>query len=261
MMTQPMIDLHCHILPGVDDGAQTMEDTLAMAHKAVDQGITHILCTPHYNNGQYDNKKGDIIPLVNHVQHELDVQQIQLQLLPGQETHISDDLVDCMARDEVLYTDLQEQYLLLEFPSSEVPIYAQPLFAQILALGKTPVIVHPERNDHFIKAPNDLITYLEMGCLSQLTAPSYLGIFGKQIQKTAKLMVQHNLVQCIASDAHGLQRRNFYLQEALQAIHQDFGETKVTQFLKTARALVNGDEILVTDYTSITKAKPWWKLI
>ena len=74
-------------------------------------------------------------------------------------------------------------------------------------------------------------------------------------------MVQHNLVQCIASDAHGLQRRNFYLQEALQAIHQDFGETKVTQFLKTARALVNGDEISVTNYTSITKKKPWWKLI
>ena len=83
-MSQPVIDLHCHILPGVDDGAQTMEDTLAMAHKAVDQGITHILCTPHYNNGQYNNKKSDIIPLVERVQHEIDVQQIQLHLLPGQ---------------------------------------------------------------------------------------------------------------------------------------------------------------------------------
>lgn len=82
-------------------------------------------------------------------------------------------------------------------------------FFELLKLGKIPVIVHPERNTYFAKDPNRLLPYLEMGCLTQLTAPSYLGRFGKEIQKTAKKMVKYNLVQMIASDAHGVERRSF----------------------------------------------------
>lgn len=91
-------------------------------------------------------------------------------------------------------------------------------FFELLELGKTPVIVHPERNAHFREDPNHLLPFLDMGCLAQITAPSYVGVFGKDIQKTAKTMVKHNLVQMAASDAHGVSKRTFYLKSAMSRL-------------------------------------------
>ncbi|HAQ9885966.1 TPA: tyrosine protein phosphatase, partial [Enterococcus faecium] len=184
-----MIDLHCHILPGIDDGAENLEASIAMAEKAIQQGITHILCTPHHNNGKYSNEKSQVISLVASLQAELEKRQLPLTLLEGQEVRITGTLIEDIHRDEILFTDLDDTYLLIEFPTLEVPLYAEWLFFELLELGKTPVIVHPERNAHFREDPNHLLPFLDMGCLAQITAPSYVGVFGKDIQKTAKTMV------------------------------------------------------------------------
>lgn len=209
-----MIDLHCHILPGIDDGAENLEASIAMAEKAIQQGITHILCTPHHNNGKYSNEKSQVISLVASLQAELEKRQLPLTLLEGQEVRITGTLIEDIHRDEILFTDLDDTYLLIEFPTLEVPLYAEWLFFELLELGKTPVIVHPERNAHFREDPNHLLPFLDMGCLAQITAPSYVGVFGKDIQKTAKTMVKHNLVQMAASDAHGVSKRTFLKMSA-----------------------------------------------
>lgn len=96
-----MIDLHCHILPNVDDGAGNMETSLAMAKEAVTQGITHILCTPHHNNGRYENSKATVIPAVALLQAELDKQQIDLTLFEGQEVRITGDLLQEIKDDQI----------------------------------------------------------------------------------------------------------------------------------------------------------------
>ena len=96
-----------------------------------------------------------------------------------------------------------------------------------------------------------LIPFLEMGCLSQLTAPSYVGVFGKKIQKTAKQMVKHGLVQCVASDAHNLKGRKFYLAEAYNAIRKDFGTEKERYFKGVAKCMINGDDIHVAPYSPV----------
>ncbi|KII50459.1 tyrosine protein phosphatase, partial [Enterococcus faecalis] len=101
-----MIDLHCHILPGIDDGAETLEASIAMAEKAISQGITHILCTPHHNNGKYRNEKSEVISLVSFVQSEFDKRQLPITLLEGQEIRITGDLIEDIRRDEILFTDL-----------------------------------------------------------------------------------------------------------------------------------------------------------
>lgn len=250
-----MIDLHCHILPGVDDGAQTLEDSLAMAEKAISQGITHILCTPHHNNGKYKNSKQTVIPRVAQLQEELDQRQLPLTVLEGQEVRITGDLLEDMSRDEILFTDLEDTYILIEFPTMDIPAYTEQLFFELRGLGKIPVIVHPERNAKFREDPNRLIPFLDTGVLAQLTAPSYVGTFGKSIQKTAKQMVKHNLVQMVASDAHGVNKRNFFMKEAFAEIEKDFGHEKVLAMQQVAKDLLNGDLINFPVYTEVKKRK------
>ncbi|MEQ6996720.1 CpsB/CapC family capsule biosynthesis tyrosine phosphatase [Enterococcus casseliflavus] len=250
-----MIDLHCHILPGIDDGAEDINASIAMAEKAISQGITHILCTPHHNNGKYCNPKLNVISLVSSLQSELDKRQLPLTVLEGQEVRITGDLIEDIQQDNVLFTDLDDTYILIEFPTMEVPTYTERLFFELLQMGKIPVIVHPERNAHFRKDPNHLIPFLDMGCLAQLTAPSYVGTFGKDIQHTAKQMVAHNLVQMVASDAHGVKKRTFYMKESYAQIAKDFGADKVTRMQQVAKDLLNGDSIDYPSYLEVKKKK------
>lgn len=250
-----MIDLHCHILPGVDDGAASLQESLSMAEQAIAQGITHLLCTPHHNNGRYENEKSSVIAAVHHLQNALDERNLPLTLLEGQEVRVTGELITAIEKDHLLFTDITDTYLLLEFPTQDVPSFSQSLFFELRTLGKVPVIVHPERNAIFREDPNRLIPFLEMGCLSQLTAPSIVGIFGKQIQKTAHEMVTHNLVQMVASDAHGISKRRFYLKEAYEIIEQEWGKEKVLQMQQVARDLVNGDDVTYPSYTEVKKKK------
>lgn len=246
-----MIDLHCHILPGVDDGADSLETSLAMAKEAVQQGITHILCTPHHNNGRYENLKATVVQAVALLQAELDKQQIELTLFEGQEIRISGELLRDINNGCILFTDLTDTYLLIELPTMDIPAYTEELFFELRARGKVPVIVHPERNAKFREDPNRLFPYLEMGCLAQLTAPSLVGTFGKPIQKSAQEMVEHNLVQMVASDAHGINKRKFHLKEA----YESMGEEKAKLMQQVAKDLVNGDSITYPSPKKVKKKK------
>lgn len=250
-----MIDLHCHILPGIDDGAEDLEASLAMAKAAIKQGITHILCTPHHNNGRYENEKASIISAVTTLQAALDQRNLPLTLLEGQEVRVTGELITSLQQDQLLFTDITDTYLLLEFPTMDVPAFSESLFFELRGLGKIPVIVHPERNVIFREDPNRLLPFLEMGCHAQLTAPSIVGVFGKKIQKVAKEMVAHNLVQMVASDAHGVDKRAFYLKEAYEEIEKDWGKEKVLQMQQVAKDLVNGEVVDYPMYQEIKKKK------
>lgn len=249
-----MIDLHCHILPGLDDGAQNVEDSLAMAHKAVASGITHILCTPHHN-GKYRNEKDVIIEAVAQLQQVLDAENIPLTLYEGQEVRISGEIIEEYEAGKLLGTDVNDHYMLIEFPTQDVPQYTERLFFELLAKGITPVIVHPERNSVFIEDPNKLIPFIEMGVLTQMTAPSYVGVFGKKIQKVSEQMLSHNLIHMMASDAHNLRTRDFYLEEAFTKLRKEYGKEKVYDFETVAKALINGDDVRIPTYQEIKKKR------
>ena len=253
-----MIDLHCHILPGIDDGAENLDASIAMAEKAIDQGITHILCTPHHNNGKYTNPKTSIIDQVAKLQAELDKRNLPLTLFEGQEVRITGTLVEEIKNDRILFTDIEDTYILIEFPTLDIPAYTEQLFFKLRSMKKIPIIVHPERNAKFREDPNLLIPFLDMGCLAQLTAPSYVGIFGKSIQKTAKIMVENNLVQMVASDAHGVHKRNFHLAEAYKKIQKDFGNEVVSEMQQVAKDIANGDAITYPSYNEVKTKKFGW---
>ncbi|CZQ97051.1 Hypothetical protein Tpal_2090 [Trichococcus palustris] len=250
-----MIDLHCHLLPGIDDGARTLEDSLAMAEVAVAEGITHILVTPHHKNGKYENVKADIVTYTAELQEEFDRRKIGLTLFPGQEVRIYGELLTDVENDEILFTDEENQYVLIEFPTLAIPLYAESLFFQMQQKGITPVIVHPERNQDIIADPNVLLPYIEKGALAQVTASSYIGVFGKDIAELSSRLIEANLVHVLASDAHNTRGRSFHMQEAFAKLEKEFGIEKVALFQQTAKDLLNGDIVQTEAPMEVQKKK------
>ncbi|WP_165005466.1 CpsB/CapC family capsule biosynthesis tyrosine phosphatase [Enterococcus sp. ZJ1668] len=230
-----MIDLHCHLLPGLDDGPQTLTDSIKMAEVAVQQGITHLLATPHHNTSEFYNPKETVLAAVEAFQSELDQRKIPLTLQPGQEIRLTGSIIQLLQQDGLLGMGANSHHLLLEFPAMGVPQFTEQIFFELISLGYLPVIAHPERNPYFIQDPDRLLPFLEMGCLAQLTAPSYIGFYGRKIKRIAKKMVKHDLVQLVASDAHDEKKRSFYLKNAYTQIGRNFGREKVTRLQQTSR--------------------------
>ena len=250
---EKIVDLHCHILPGIDDGSQSLEDSIALANEAVKDGVTHILATPHHLDNKYVNHRSDVERLVKNFQAELDSRQIPLKIFPGQEVHINGELVQ--KYDDLLGVDLKKKYMLLEFPQSNVPAYAEKMIFELLKLGTTPIIVHPERNKEIQKNTDILYKFIQQGALAQVTATSYIGGFGDDVAKLSQKFVAHNLVQIVASDAHAMRGRDFVLSEALSQIGHDFGKDKAIQFEKNAEDLINGFNVMASNYSQIAKKK------
>lgn len=251
-----MIDLHCHILPGIDDGPKTMEESLEMAKKAVEDGIFQIVCTPHYTL-RYPNTRSIIVPQVQQLQHELNKQNLPVTLFAGQEVHLTGKLMHQIETNKIQLIDPKNHYFLLEFPRHEVPFYALTLIEKVIRKGMTPIIVHPECNLGFIRDPNKLIPFIELGALTQLTAPSILGVYGKGIQKIARKMLDHDLIHTLASDAHRRQDRDFYLKESYAFIEQTIGAIKVQELQTNAEKILKGEQIVAKSHRSISRKKFW----
>lgn len=240
-----MIDIHNHILPGIDDGAKDLEMSIEMANAAVQEGITHILATPHHRNPEYVNKKADVEEAVGRLQVELDRRGIDLVIFPSQEIRLHGELLQHIDEQEILFTDLDEHYLLIEFPSHEVPHYAEQVFFDLLSRNIRPIIVHPERNQKIIERPDILKRFVDMGCYAQLTAASYLGEFGSDVEATSRTLIEANLVHMLASDAHRPSGpRGFNMESAFNKMKEEYGPSIVFDFKANAKSLVNGDALI-----------------
>ncbi|MDA5387546.1 tyrosine-protein phosphatase [Loigolactobacillus backii] len=250
-----MIDLHCHILPGVDDGSKTMAQSLAMAQVAVENGITHILVTPHHMDSDYTNHKQKVIKHTVQFQQAIDQAKIPLKVFPGQEVHLTGDLLAALDQDDILFADTGNRYLMLEFPHQEVPAYAQRMIFDLQARNIIPVIVHPERNQGIQADPTILYDLVASGCLTQLTASSYLGVFGDEIMKFMQQIIDAGLGFVFASDAHNLKGRNFRMKRAFDKLRKENGQELVDTFQNNAKAIINGDLIVPTGFTQVAKKK------
>lgn len=218
-----MIDIHCHILPGIDDGAAHDLAAMDMAKHAVAQGITHIVATPHHRHPKYNNTKQDIEGYVNQLNRLLEKNAINLKVLPGQETRIFGEMDEAIKENELLPLN-NSRYLFVEFPSDHVPGYTHQLFYELMLLDIIPVVVHPERNSDIMQHPDLLYKIVQKGGLTQVTAASVVGKFGKKIQRFTEQILEANLTHFVASDAHNITTRSFHLREAYELIEKDFGQ-------------------------------------
>src|SRR3954447_14470834 len=179
-----MVDIHCHILPGIDDGAPDLEASLAMARRAVEDGIDTIVATPHWPFEQDPTPAARIIELMAEVQAELDAAQIPLRLIAGHECVITPELPDELAHGTALAFGGKVRYTLLETPYHHLPFYLRDIVFQVQSRGFATVIAHPERNPIIQNDPDQLIEYVRSGCLVQVTAGSLTGQWGPASKKT-----------------------------------------------------------------------------
>ncbi|MFD9624851.1 tyrosine-protein phosphatase [Peribacillus muralis] len=235
-----MIDIHSHILPGVDDGAKHITESIAMAKLAVSEGIQTIIATPHHKNGHFENEKNDIIEKVAELNEVLKAEAIDLEVLPGQETRIYGDLLSDHQEARILTLNDAGRYVFIELPTDHVPAYTEPLLYDIQMKGLVPIIVHPERNLEFLESPNHLYKLVKHGALTQITAKSIVGGFGKKTKKFALQLIEKKLTHYVASDAHNTKNRAFHMIAAFNEIENKYGADMKYLFMENAELLVQG---------------------
>lgn len=250
-----MVDLHCHLLPGIDDGSKSMEISLRLAREATENGVTHALLTPHHMNGRYVNHKQDVIRRTVEFQEQLRNHDIPLKVFPGQEVRINGHLLDALDKDDILFADTGNRYLMLEFPDDDVPHYTNQMIFDLQQRGITPVIVHPERNTKIMAEPDLIYQLLQKGCLSQITASSYIGTFGKKVEKFSCQLIEAGQGYVFASDAHDLPGRKYEMRQAFDKMQHEFGHKLAEQYQRNARLIINGESISLNDLRTIKKRK------
>ncbi|MBU3155322.1 tyrosine-protein phosphatase [Clostridium estertheticum] len=201
-----MIDIHSHILPGIDDGSKDMEMSIKMLKMAEEKGTKIIVATPHYIRGRYENHYDKIFDLHQEVKLAAENAGLKIEVLLGQEVMLDKYALDLCKEGKIRGIN-ETSYMLIEFPMDKLPNDALDLIYELRVLGIKPIIAHPERYEYIIEAPTTINDFINEGCLFQINAGSLQGLFGKKVQKCAKLLVKEGLVNFIASDAHSINRR------------------------------------------------------
>lgn len=221
-----MIDLHCHLLPGVDDGPCSMSDALGLAAAAVADGITLAVVTPHIYPQRWDNRCSTLCAPFAAFQRALAEHQIPLEVRLGGEVRLSPDILPLLEQQELpfLGNSTHENVVLLEMPDTMIPIGSDRLIKVLRSRGIRPLLAHPERNHAVMNDINRLAPFVDLGCWVQITAGSVLGKFGTTAAKTARALMQRDWVQIMATDCHNLRYRPPQLAEARLAVARQFNE-------------------------------------
>jgi protein-tyrosine phosphatase len=225
-----LIDLHCHLLPGIDDGARELDVSLAMARMALADGITVTACTPHILPGVYNNTGPMIRERVALLREALAQAGIPLRIVAGADVHVAPDLT-AQLRDGRALTINDSRYLLLEPPHHVLPPRMDDYIFGLQTVGYVPIITHPERLS-WVDGHYDLIERLVYGgCLMQLTAGSLLGRFGRRPRHLADRMLEDGLCHLLATDAHNTEQRPPILSEARELVTQRLGAEEATNLV------------------------------
>lgn len=238
-----MIDIHCHILPGLDDGAKHMEESVRMARYAANQGIHAVIATPHHKTTRYENDRATVLEAVHQLNTRLREEHIPLKVHPGQEIRVFEHMGHTFDETELLSLNETGVYVLIELPSHEIPRYTDHLIYNLLTQGYVPIIAHPERNQVILDDVDVLYQFVKTGALSQVTASSLTGKLGKKVRKFSEQLIEHHLAHVVASDAHGLERRGFDLQEAYQSVRKRMDTSYVSMLSENAYDILNGERI------------------
>lgn len=232
-----MIDIHTHILPGIDDGAANWNDTLNMAKAAVAEGITTIIATPHHANGRYTNTADEVLELIRHINEQLTEEGIPISIRSGQEIRWHKDWLEAWFREELLSL-ADSSYVLIELPSARIPEEIYELIHELNILKIKPIIAHPERNAEVMKHPERLAELIDLGAFAQVTTHSLLGGFGRRVEKLAWTLCKSGLIHIVSSDAHHVEHRGFRMREAYIEIRKRMGEEWENYYLSNAQNIL-----------------------
>jgi Capsular polysaccharide biosynthesis protein len=241
-----MIDIHSHILPGVDDGSDSMETSLEMLSMAAESGVKVIFATPHANSpGEFENYSSDRLrfALMELRQAAAD-EGIPLKICRGMELFATDDLPELL-RDGIVWTMNGTKYFLTEFAFDEDPDFCFETIERSRNYGFRPIIAHPERYFFIQEDPQIAYELCMAGSALQLNKGSLLGRFGPDVQETAELLIEHRLAACVASDAHGVESRTTDMYEVAELINRRWGSRLTRLLLRENPAkIIAGERLL-----------------
>jgi len=259
------IDLHAHILPRLDDGAESLEESVEMCRISYGDGVRTIVATPHILPGVYKNNRSTILaktrelneavaqwglrnaecgiqtPYAHPESSSSNPSELPFVILPGADVHFSPNLLELCENGEIVTGNDAGRFLMVEFDSMNLPYQGEEVLFKLISRGIIPVITHPERNLEIARAPKRYYEMIKMGCLGQVTAMSLTGEFGSEVKRAAEQLLAHWLIHFIASDAHSVHGRPPLLspgvREAEKRVGKEEAEKMVTEY---PRALLEG---------------------
>jgi protein-tyrosine phosphatase len=241
-----MIDLHCHILPGIDDGAQSIEDSLNLLKAAVADGISRIVCTPHIQLGRFDNTNDIIENAFNEVKESAKKAELKIELAFAAEVRICPEIMLLVKQKRLPFIGKwqEKDVLLLELPHSHIPAGTEQLINWLNKNNIIPMIAHPERNRDIIADISRLSRIPTSSCLYQITAASLCGDFGEVPQRISEQLLTDNKVTIIASDAHSIKRRPPKLSQAKKIVEELVGLERAEMLLYKTPKLISDCKFL-----------------
>jgi len=256
-----MIDLHSHILPGLDDGAGDDREALAMAGQSVKDGITTVVATPHVLDQGYRGARERIIARVELFTRMLREEGLPLTVLPGAEIMVAPDLAAYFRSGDLPTLGLSGRYLLVELPFQEIPCCLERVLFELRIAGVTPVLAHPER--YRFLSFDTLRSYIDNGLLTQVNAGSLWGCFGEEARRTAEILVTHDMAHLIGTDAHRARgSRKPALSPCRRALTALVGPEKTANLLEHNPAgIIAGEIIRIEEPREYKPAKKgFWRL-
>src|SRR5579884_336392 len=232
-----MIDVHCHILPGLDDGPDRLEESVQMARSAVADGITHVVATPHSSDEFYFVYE-KVKKLRDRLQEEVGP---ELNIATGCDFHWSPENLEALRQDRAKFCINQRDYLLVEFNEFSIPESTDQTLHELRLEGIWPVITHPERNRLLCRQPERMEAWIKLGCRVQITAGSLTGRFGNTARERSLKWIERGMVHIVASDAHNTTGRPLALGPAYRVVQERFGEeTAEAMFVENPLAAFEG---------------------
>jgi protein-tyrosine phosphatase len=232
-----LIDIHCHLLPEVDDGPKSWDVAVEMCRLAAADGITHSVATPHSN----DRYRYDRADLEERLQRLQGLVGDSLTLGIGCDFHLSYDNLQKVLANPEKYTISGTRYLLVELSDFSIPIQIADCFLKLGDVGVTAIITHPERNAILRQSPQRVIEWVEFGCAVQVTANALTGFWGSRVEKVATWLLEHEAVHVLASDAHDTKHRTPVLSQARQVVAATYGDELANALVEdNPRAILAG---------------------
>jgi protein-tyrosine phosphatase len=258
-MAGSFVDIHCHMLPGIDDGAADWGESLAMAQMAADDGIATVIATPHQLGICRGNRGEEIRRRTTELQARLQAAGVPLTVLPGADVRVDADIVEQIAAGEVLTLGDHGRHVLVELPH-DLYLPLEPLVARLARLGTDCILSHPERNEGILRKPEVVGPLVDAGCLLQITAGSVCGLFGPRCQQLAEWLLADGLCHFVATDAHGARSRRPLVRRAFERVAELTDVETATGLCSTNPGLVaTGQPVLPGRQVVSRRRTSWWQ--
>jgi protein-tyrosine phosphatase len=256
-MNNSFVDIHCHLLPGIDDGAKDWNESLTMARMAVEDGTSTIIATPHQLGNFGHNHGNTIRQLVAELQTRFDAEQLPLRVLPGADVRIETGMIEQLASGAVLSLGDHRRHVLLELPH-ELYLPLEPVIDELARRKMVGILSHPERNEGILRRPDVLGPLVERGCLLQVTAGSLNGTFGPSCRELSEQLLADGLVHFIASDGHGPKSRRPLMRRAFLRVAELVDEpTAIDLCCKNPAAVAQG-RVVQPGRRTVNRPKRGW---